>query len=126
MMTHPESFRHLRLELARERGHPEGDASHGYDLVAPLRLDGHLDISAWRANPGACRVRRFRPEEEDAIGHLARKPGGQWYFDYGRGAIDEEPCFRLGEEHFVAGEYVAIREEDGKFHTFKIASIRPL
>ena len=33
---YPEPFRHIRLELARERGHPEGSHHDGYDLVVPL------------------------------------------------------------------------------------------
>src|SRR5262245_21897839 len=32
----PAEFRHIRLELAREPGHPQGSSNTGYDLVAPL------------------------------------------------------------------------------------------
>ena len=35
-------FQHIRLELAREPGHPAGDPASGYDIVAPLD-DQNLD-----------------------------------------------------------------------------------
>ena len=126
MTTLPEGFHHLHLELAREPGHPDGDSHHGYDLVVPLTLDGHLDAAAWRADPHLCHVRRFRPNQDDAIGQLARRPGGQWYIDYGRGSADDEPGLRFNDERFVPGEYVSIREDDGELHVFKVALVRPL
>jgi len=113
---------HVRLELAREKGHPEGERAIGYDLVIPLTEGGRLDPVAWKGNQAGCRVRRFRPDEEDLIGHLRRKPGGQWYFDYVDGEKDDEIGFRLGEEHFVAGEYVSIRT-DGVMHTYQVKRV---
>ena len=122
----PASFRHIRLELAREPGHPGGDGTHGYDLVAPLTADGHLDAEAWKPHRAGCRVRRFRPNDDDAVGHLARRAGGQWFIDYEEGEDDDEAGFRFGEERFVTGEYVSIREDDGKFHTFRVVAVGPL
>ncbi len=119
----PSNFRHIRLQLAREPNHPDGDNRSGYDLRAPLTGDGHLDAATWKADPKACRVRRFRPEEEDGIGHLARKPGGQWFFDYGPDDADDETGFRFGDERFVPGEYVSIRDADGHLHTFRTISV---
>ncbi|MBB5751171.1 hypothetical protein [Prosthecomicrobium pneumaticum] len=123
MTTLPSSFRHIRLELARERGHPVGDPTHGYDLVAPLADDGTLDAETFRAHKAECRVRRFRPGEADAVGRLARRPGGQWFFDYEAGEEDDETGFRLGEERFVVGEYVSIREDDDVMHTFQVITV---
>lgn len=123
MATLPPSFRHIRLELARERSHPVGDPTHGYDIVAPLKEDGTLDADVWRANKAAARVRRFRPGEDDAVGHLARRPGGQWFFDYDEGIEDDETGFRLGEERFVVGEYISIREDDEEMHTFQVITV---
>jgi hypothetical protein len=34
----PANFRRIRLELAREKGHPQGSALIGYTFVAPLEL----------------------------------------------------------------------------------------
>lgn len=112
-------FRHVRLELAREREHPEGDRMEGYDLLVPLDADGRLDPAEWKKHQDACRVRRFRRNAADAIGRLRRKPGGQWYFDYEEGDEDDEIGFRLGEERFVPGEYVSVRT-DGAMHTFQV------
>jgi hypothetical protein len=52
-------------------------------------------------------------------------PGGHWFFDY-PGTAPDEAGFRLETERFVLGEYVSIREDDGRLHPFQIASIKPL
>lgn len=105
-------FRHVRLILAREKGHPDGDRREGYDLLVPLDESGHLDAAEWKENQSLCRVRRFRPEGEDMIGRLRRKSGGQWYFDYAQGQSDDEIAFHLSDERFVQGEYISIRNGD--------------
>lgn len=114
----------LRLELARQRDCPNGDSRHGYTFIAPLTHDGRLDAPLWLADPEACRLLRFRPDEDDRSGHLAIQAGGRWRFDYGLNAIDEAPGFRFGDEHFALGEYISIHETDGSFHDFKITSVR--
>lgn len=117
---------HVMLELAREPGHPQGDRSHGYHLYVPLTEDGHVDGEAWVKLHHACRVRRFRPGEEERHGRIVRGPGGQWSFDYdNRSAADDEHGFRLKDEVFTPGEYVSIREDDGRMHTFQVIAIRP-
>jgi len=56
-----------------------------------------------------------------------RGDSGQWSFDYDeRQEFDDELGFRLGEERFVPGEYISIREGDGTMHTFQVISVRPL
>jgi hypothetical protein len=57
----PDNFRAVRLHLAREPEHPEGDAQHGYDFLMPLKDDGCIDSKTYHAHPQACRVRRFAP-----------------------------------------------------------------
>lgn len=117
---------HITLELAREPGHPHGDRGHGYHLYLPLTADGRVDGDAWHRFQHACRVRRFRPGEEEKHGRILRGPGGQWRFDYDeRTDADDEHGFRLREETFLPGEYLSIREDDGKLHTFQIIAIRP-
>lgn len=116
----------IRLELARDHDFPEGSARHGYELVAPLDAEGHLDADAWRAQRSRCRVRRFWAGADDEIGHL-RHQGSGWAFHYdiaGDPAADE-PGWRLGSHVFRIGEYVSIREQDGKLRTFRVADIRP-
>lgn len=122
----PPSFRRIRLELAREKGHPMGSASSGYILVAPLDADSRLDAAAWRKHHALCRVIRFRPEEPDDIGHLIRRPNGSWAFHYDiEGTIHDESGFRLEHEHFITGEYIGVEEESG-LRTFQVASVEPI
>jgi hypothetical protein len=118
-------FRHVRLELAREKGHPTGDRGHGYDLVVPLDEEGRLDAAEWKTHQAACRVRRFLEGETDLVGRLRRKPGGTWFFDYAEGEDDDEIGFRLGEERFVPGEYVSIRS-GGTMHTYQVKLVERL
>jgi hypothetical protein len=116
----PLQFRKVRLELAREPGHPEGASDQGYDLLVPLDNEGRLDAGVWRTHRDSTRVRRFRAGEADQIGKLSRRPGGSWYFDYEVGTDDDESGFRFGDEKFVPGEYVSIREADGDMRTFRV------
>lgn len=116
-------FRHVRLLLARDRGHPAGDRQEGYDLLVPLDAEGRLDAAEWKQHQAHCRVRHFRAGEDDRIGRLRRKPGGQWYFDYVEGEeSDDEIGFRLGEERFVTGEYVSIGRGPS-MHTYQVARV---
>ncbi len=118
----PRSFRLIRLKLAREAGHPEGSWQHGYTIVAPLDAEGRIDAEVWKSHQSACRVRRFRRDEEDDIGHLVRIGSG-WGFHYDlQGDDPDEVGFRFAEERFVLGEYVSIHEKDG-LHTFQVASV---
>ena len=121
----PDSFRLVRLHLARERGHPEGDLHHGYDILVPLRDDGGIDADVYRRSPSACRVRRFRPGEDDSIGRLVHGPGGAWLIQYeGATAPDPEVGLHFRDERFVVGEYVSIRGDDGTMHTFTVWEVR--
>ena len=116
-------FRHVRLLLAREKDHPGGDREEGYDLLMPLDDSGHLDAAEWKTHQQHCRVRYFNAGENDRIGRLRRKPGGQWYFDYDeRGDSDDEVGFRFGEERFVTGEYVSVGKGADQ-RTYQVARV---
>jgi hypothetical protein len=117
---------HITLELAREPGHPHGDRNHGYHLYLPLTEEGRIDAAAWASARNACRVRRFRPEEEERHGRILRGRDGKWRFDYDdRSEFDDEVGFRLNSESFVPGEYVSVLEDDGRMHTFQVIAVRP-
>lgn len=123
----PANFRSIRLELAREPRHPEGDPHIGYTVIAPLEKDGRLDIETARAHKEACRVVRFHAAREHEEGYLRRRPGGSWafHYDFDDGGEDDDPAYRLGEHRFVYGEYVTIQEDEGE-HTYRVTSVEPL
>jgi len=128
----PHAFRKIRLELARTKEHPAGSPLHGYEFVAPLDAASHIDVALWRANRDKCRVRRFWQGVPDEIGHLIHRPGGKagatWAFHYDIVDLDQDPDddeagYRFGAHPFVPGEYVSVRDEDGKLNTFQVVSV---
>jgi hypothetical protein len=124
----PHVLKRIRLHLARSKEFPSGSTQHGYEFVAPLNGDGHIDADLWRKYREHCGVRRFWEGNDDEIGHLAHKPGGkdhaQWVFDYEEGADeDDEAGYRFAAHAFRPGEYVSIRDEDGEMHTFRVVSV---
>jgi hypothetical protein len=122
----PGNFRRIRLELAREPGHPEGDAGIGYTLLAPLKPDGSLDIDKARHFREKCKVIRFRRGEESEEGYLRRRPGGSWTFHYDLpgGAEDDDPGYRFERHRFNTEDYVTIMEDEGA-HTYRVVSVQP-
>ena len=119
----PRHLYRVRMELARTKGHPDGSTAHGYEFVAPLDADGHLDPVAWRSLRDRCRVRRFWAGEDDDIGHLVHRPGGSWAFHYDvDGDEDDEAGYRLQHHTFNLGDYVSVRDDQGELHTFRVVS----
>jgi hypothetical protein len=126
----PHEFKRIRLNLARSKEFPNGSSRHGYEFVAPLNADAHIDPELWRRYREHCGVRRFWQGEEDQVGHLVHRPGGKehsrWVFDYDQTAEeDDEAGYRFAAHPFVPGEYVSIRDEDGDMHTFQVVSVEP-
>jgi hypothetical protein len=114
--------------LARSKEFPTGSSRHGYELVAPLSADGHIDVELWRAHRENCRVRRFWGSEPEQIGRVLHKAGGaehaRWVFDYDESrSDDDEAGYRFGAHAFVSGEYVSVTEDDGDVHTFRVVSV---
>lgn len=117
----------IRLELARDPDFPSGSSAHGYEFVAPLNADGHIDAEAWRKNRDRCRVRRFWDDEPDEMGHLVHRRGGTWAFHYDvtGDSGEDEPGWKFDAHVFKLGEYVSLREQDGTLRTFQVVSLRP-
>jgi hypothetical protein len=122
-------LKRIRLELARTHEFPQGSPERGYDFVAPLTPDGHLDSDNWSANAKYCTVRRFWPGEDDQHGHLRRSHGGRWVFHYdGMDEDLDEPIFALDRHTLVEGEYITITEHDGEqlpFKAVRVSTIAP-
>lgn len=126
----PRNFREIHLELAREKGHPEGDATTGYTLIIPLDEDAKISTELWRSHRDACRVIKIRPRAENTVGQVVHRPGGTWAFRYPADPSDTEPVgdetgYNFGGERFVPGEYVSVKEDSGE-HTYVVKSVRPL
>jgi hypothetical protein len=116
----------IRLELARTPEFPHGSAEHGYEFIAPVSDDGHIDASAWRAHRDACQVLRFWNGEARSRG-LLRHVGKGWRFDYDRSkSEDDEPFFKLDRHPLSPGNYVSLTEEDGVQRPFKVVSVTPV
>lgn len=119
----PAQFRQIRIALAREPGHPDGDAEVAYILVAPLDVEDRIDAKLWKAHRDACRVVRQRPDEPDRLGQLVHRPGGRWAFHYdGEAALPDEVGYHFADERFVVGEYVSLNEH-GKMHTYRVTTV---
>ena len=114
---------HIRLELAREPGHPDGDSRTGYDIVAFLNEEGRLDLAACRDHATRCRVRRFVQDATIATGQLRHTTGDRWILDFPGGDREDATGFRLGGERFVPGEYVSIIGGDGASHTYCVERV---
>jgi hypothetical protein len=129
-MQRPHELKSIRLNLARSKEFPAGSAQHGYEFVAPLDHNGHIDPVLWRKYRDLCRVRRFWPGSDDEVGRLVHKPGGaehaSWAFHYDPAADeDDEAGYRFGTHVFAPGEYVSIKDHDNdEFHTFRVASVK--
>ena len=122
----PPQFRQIRIVLAREPGHPDGDDEVAYIFVAPFDTEGRIDPKLWRAHREACRVARQRPNEADQLGYLVHQAGGAWGFRYDDDAnLPDEAGYHFAEERFVVGEYVSINERD-KMHTYRVTTVSHL
>ena len=119
------SLSRIRLELARTPEYPEGSADHGYEFIAPLTAEGHVDAETWRREKKHCGVRRFWGVQRPEHGML-RHVGHGWRFDYGNDEASDEPFFKLDRHAFVRGNYVSIREHDGVTRPFRVAEVSPM
>ena len=115
----------IRLSLARTQEFPEGSMSHGYEFIAPLSKDDHIDAEAWKKLKDKCKVVRFwgdEPEEEGVLRHV----GNGWRFDYDeQDDSDDEPFFKLDKHALTPGAYVSITEHDGVQRPFRVLSVTP-
>ena len=122
------TLRKVTLHAARSKEFPEGSIRHGYDFIAPLTEDGHIDLEAWKAHRGECFAHRFWAGEPTMQGLLVHRAGGRggstWAFEWkSLEAADEDEGFRFGDHAFKVGEYVSIGEAEGELLTFRVVSV---
>lgn len=126
--NHPTSMNlnFIRLELARTPQFPEGSPGHGYEFVAPLTKDAHIDAAAWNEVKERCEVTRIWGDEPLQFGHL-RHVGKGWRFDSDdQDDADDEPFFKLDQHALAVGSYLSITERDGVQRPFKVMSVIPV
>lgn len=122
-------LRKVTLHAARSKEFPEGSIRHGYDFVAPLTDEGRIDLEAWKEHRGECFAHRFWAGEPTMRGLLVRRAGGHggstWTFEWKSAANveDEEEGYRFADHLFRVGEYVSVREPDGRLLTFRVDSV---
>jgi hypothetical protein len=109
----------------------DGSSRHGYDFVAPLDPQGHIDPVLWKKYRDYCRIRRFWDGEDDEIGHPVHEPGGadraRWVFDYSEDEDGvDEAGYRFEAHAFWPCEYVSINGQDRKLHTFRVVTVDPV
>jgi hypothetical protein len=123
------ALRKVMLNAARSKEFPDGSIRHGYDFVAPLTAEGHIDLEAWKQHRGECFAHRFwggEPSRRGLLVHRAGGPGGAtWAFEWNTGTKNEqeEEGFRFGDHAFKIGEYVSVHEEEGELLTFRVVSV---
>lgn len=120
-------LKRVQLTLARSKDFPSGSPLIGYDLIAPLDRDGHIDLDAWRQTRADCMVRHFSTDEKDKIGMLVHKAGGRhgrWVFDYDiETSADDDVGYGFETHSFIPGEYVSVLGPDGKQRTFAVNAV---
>jgi hypothetical protein len=122
MSVLPRAFHQIRLELAREPQHPNGDQGIGYLLTVPLDQKKQIDVGLWKQYRDNCRVVRLRKDDKD-VGHLVPGEGGIWWFQYDIfGDDQDEACFNLDQEKFELGEYISVSEKDS-VHAYRVTSV---
>ena len=121
-------LRKIRLELARSKDHVSGWPLDGYEFVAPLGADHHIDVEAWKQHRALCFVHRIESGATVERGLLIHRAGGAggatWAFEYD-GDEGEDSGHRFGAHAFTPGEYVSLRDEDGELVTYRVAAVGP-
>ena len=119
-------LKRIRLELARTPEFPEGNPKFGYEFIAPLTQDNHIDADAWKNVKDHCGVLRFWGADKQERGVL-RHVGNGWRFDYDpRDDTDDEPFFKLDRHSLAPGDYVSVTEHDGVRRPFRVVSVTPV
>ncbi len=116
----------IRIELARSHESPAGSSRHGYILTLPLDDEARFDLAAFERIPEISTVHRFWEGEGDEIGQLMRIGADRWAFSYRIGTVDDEAIPRLAEHVFRPGEYISVREPDGRMLPFRVVELRPV
>jgi hypothetical protein len=115
----------IRMELTRSHEFPVGSSRNGYVFTLPLDAEGRFDLAAFERTPEICTVHRFWEGEGDEVGQLMRIGPDRWTFSYRIGTEDDEAIPHLADHVFRPGEYISVREHDGRVLPFRVVELRP-
>jgi hypothetical protein len=120
MSTPPPLLTRVTALLAQATGQPEGDISHGLELLLGLTGDGRIDPETYLTDPRPWTVRRLRPDRPDWHGELVRDDGA-WTL---RGIpMEDGPLWFLEVRHLHPGDYVTLRRPDGESLVFRVVGV---
>ena len=97
-----------------------GVTTHGF------ALNVRTDLAAFERIPEISTVHRFWDGEGDEVGQLMRIGADRWAFSYRIGTVNDEAIPRLAEHVFRPGEYISVREPDGRVLPFRVVEVRPV
>ena len=126
VVTPSTNLTRIRLELARTSSFPMGSSWHGYEFVAPLTEDGHVDTGAWGQVKQLCHVVRFWGDDSEEHGQFVHLGHGCSFKYPGSDDESRETFFKLDRHRFVPGGYVTITERDGQQRPFRIVAMTPV
>ncbi len=127
VLTKAPGWKWVTLHLARSPDYPEGSDQHGYNILAPLDGEGHIDQARWKRNKELCIAMRFWAGEPNRYGRLRHRAGGEggatWVIDYDAATSDDDEAgYKLDRHHFAIGEYLTLGGDHGA-HTFRVANM---
>lgn len=111
----------IRLELARNADHPDGNAADAYELHAALTPDGKVDFA--HSDTQLMTFARFLPGQDIVHGQLVKTDSGSWAFSYEAGDDDDERIVGLEHHELIAGNYLTVIQEDHHEHVYRVTSV---
>jgi len=119
----------IELVLAGGPGFSQGSTEHRYMLNVALTATGELDPEAWQADPAVWPAERVWAGDRRP-GDVQFDPDTGWWISIHRTPEDvadpesaplQSPIRGAGP--FRPGEYVTLRERDGKEYAYRVVSV---
>ena len=117
----------VTLVMAAGPGFPQGSTEHRYEIDVALDQAGQLDAAAWLADPSPWPARRVWPQEVERAGDVQHDQASGWslrFFPASGEAGDAPPHDVMRAFGPIRpGEYLTIREPDGREYSFRVVSV---
>ena len=119
-LNNMETWKKIRLELARTKQFPSGSVSRGYLMHLPLDCRGNIDSTTLARKPHQATVHRYWSTEPDESGIVVPLEDG-WALRC-NGSADR--MLLLDGQPFRLGDQVSVLDATGEILPFTVASIR--